>query len=149
MWGLLPHNEPKVGNECMPNRKCTHCLQSNIYSDSPSNPQADKWCLNCCEWIPPDDYKPAPYIPRIEESHASYDWHVDQYGYIVDDIDSKIESLVKLGQMLTVSTVAKQVQCSNGEARYSLERLVHVGIAEKIPYGPQNRWYGYIVKLNE
>jgi hypothetical protein len=97
----------------------------------------------CGEPIYPPDFKPLPYTARTDDDAPKMDWEIDEYGYIVDEIDKKVEKLVDEGSFLTVSHVAKKLHCSNGDARMSLERLVRIGTAEKNEYGPQNRWVAY------
>lgn len=122
--------------------RCNRC-GGNIYKEDPTNPKSDVWCLLCGEWIAPPGYKPLPFVVMAEENFSANEWHIDEHGDIVDIIDEKIEALIELDKVLTVSAVAKTVHCSNSEARITLERLVRNGTLRRFTYGPQDRWTAY------
>lgn len=123
-------------------KRCPRC-NGQLYSDDPWNPKSDVWCLLCGEWIPPNGYRPLPYVSRLEEDAPSDAWYVDEYGDILDIIDQRIEEYMQHGRAVTVSAVAKAVHCSNYESRQTLERLTLRGKLRRFAYGPQDRWIGY------
>lgn len=121
---------------------CPRC-RGWIYAEDPYNKRTDWWCLMCGEWIAPKDFKPLPYVARFEDTPSDSDWYIDEHGDIIDVIDRKIESYIKENNFFTVSAVSKKVQCSNSEARMTLDRLVRNGVLHEYRYGPMNRWTGY------
>ena len=122
---------------------CPRC-NGFVYADDPRDSKTDFWCLICGEWCPPSGYRPLPYVPKSEaDIYGNTSYYVDEHGDFIDIIDLKIEKLIGVYDVLTVSAVAKKVGCSNGEARATLERLARIKILERYSYGPQNRWLGY------
>ena len=125
---------------------CTRC-NGWTYPDDPTNKKTDWSCLMCGESIYPPNFKPLPYVARFEDTPADSDWYIDEHGDIIDIIDRKIEEYIAENDMFTVSSVSKKVQCSNSEARMTLERLVRNGRLREYTYGPMDRWTGYTKEI--
>lgn len=124
------------------NKPCPRC-GGWVYTDDPAKKKPESWCLMCGEDIKPPDFKPLPFVARNDDPLPDSSWFINDEGEIIDIIDIKVEEFAKENNFFTVSAVSKKVQCSNNEARYSLQRLVKNGTLLEYRYGPQNRWVGY------
>lgn len=129
--------------------RCNRC-GGWCYSDDPYNPKADIWCLMCGDWQRPAGFKPLPFVSRNDDTYDDSDWHIDEHGDIVDVIDRRIEGLIAGAPdaSYNVSYVAKEVHCSNSEARMTLDRLARNGELELYVYGPMDRWSAYRRKVS-